>query len=836
MKAVIMAGGFGTRLRPLTCNVPKPMVPMVNRPMMEHIVELLKTHGIKDIVATLFYQPDVIQGHFGNGSDFGVSMRYRRSEADYGTAGSVGNARDFLDDRFLIISGDVLTDFDLSAAVKFHEEKKAKATILLTRVQNPLQFGVVITRDDGRITRFLEKPAWGEVFSDTINTGIYIIEPDVLDLIPDKEEFDFSKDLFPLLLEQEAGLYGYVEKGYWRDIGNLNEYQEAHMDVLRGLVNIPIHGKKIGGSFVGDRTSIETDPELLSGVNIIGSNSRVHAGARLNNCIIGDECEIKSGAILRNCVIWNGTQIGAKAELSNDVIGFKSIIGDETTILENVFVSDQCIIGRRSKLLSNIKLWPEKAVEEGSILARSLVWEERWLRDLFSDSRISGLSNIEINPEFGAKLGAAFGALLGTEATVVTSRDSDNTSRMMNRALMSGLMSSGVTCNDMRATSIPIVRHRLRTGKDRGGIHVRRSPYNRNNTDIIFFDSGGKDLPTSKTKSVERLFFGEDFPRASYRQVGSIQFPERATEGYIEHFLNSLRTKEIRASGLKIVIDYSHGIASTIFPNILGDLNLDVVALNAYLDSERLTRSQEQHESAMRQLSYVVTSLKYDVGIMLDPGAQRIFVVDEHGAHFDSDRLLTLMMKYMVTANPELKSIAVPISASGEVDLLADEYGLAVTRTRDSHLALMDAASTQEVLFVGGTRGGFIFKDFLIASDGMFSAAKLIECLALTEVTLGTIDAQTPRRHFVKRHVPCPWHVKGQVMRHTMKHTEHMRRLLIEGVKVFPNEKDPLESVLLNPDRARPLFHIYAESGDPARADALAAEYETQVTRWLETE
>ena len=210
MKAVIMAGGFGTRLRPLTCNIPKPMVPMLNRPMMGHIVELLKTHGITEIVATLFYQPEVISNYFGDGSSFGVSMQYLKAEADYGTAGSVRNAKDFLDQRFLIISGDVFTDFDLSSAIRFHEEKKAKATIVLTRSSNPLQFGVVLTRDDGKITRFLEKPSWGEVFSDTINTGIYILEPEVLELIPAKEEFDFSKNLFPLMLDRDMGLFGYV--------------------------------------------------------------------------------------------------------------------------------------------------------------------------------------------------------------------------------------------------------------------------------------------------------------------------------------------------------------------------------------------------------------------------------------------------------------------------------------------------------------------------------------------------------------------------------------------------------------------------------------------------
>src|SRR3989339_709465 len=213
MKAVIMAGGFGTRLRPLTCNIPKPMVPMINKPMMAHIIDLLKGHGITDIVSTLFYQPETISGYFQDGHEYGVQMQYRKAEADPGTAGSVSNARDFLDERFIIISGVVLTDFDLTKAIAFHKKNKAKATILLTRVANPLQFGVVLTGDDGRVVRFLEKPSWGEVFSDTINTGIYILEPEVFKYIPQDKPFDFSKELYPLLLKEGKPLYGYTAEG-----------------------------------------------------------------------------------------------------------------------------------------------------------------------------------------------------------------------------------------------------------------------------------------------------------------------------------------------------------------------------------------------------------------------------------------------------------------------------------------------------------------------------------------------------------------------------------------------------------------------------------------------
>jgi mannose-1-phosphate guanylyltransferase/phosphomannomutase len=836
MKAVIMAGGFGTRLRPLTSGIPKPMVPMVNKPIMEHIVALLKKHGIEEIVSTLFYQPDAITGYFGDGGAFGIKMQYRKAEADYGTAGSVRNAKDFLNERFLVISGDVLTDFDLTAAIRFHEEKKAKATMLLTRVSNPLQYGVVLTKADGKITRFLEKPSWGEVFSDTINTGIYLLEPDVLDLVPEKQEFDFGKNLFPALLERDLGLYGYIAQGYWKDIGSLNDYQDAHMDAMRGDVKLRIDGEKKGNLIVGEGTTVDAEPRSLTGTSVVGKNCHIHNGAVISNSIIGDNCEVLPGVVIRNSVIWKNCKIGARSELTLDVVGNGCVISDDVVILENVFIGDSCTIGKRSKLLSNIKIWPEKNIEDGSIVTRSLVWEDRWLRELFTDARITGISNVEISPEFGAKLGAAFGAFVGAGSTIVTSRDADNVSRMINRAIMSGIMSSGVHCIDLRTTSIPIVRHELRTGKERGGIHVRKSPFDRNSTDIIFFDAQGKDLPSSKTKSIERLFFGEDFSRAHHDQVGSISFPERTTESYIQRFLETLDTQAIRSSKLKMVIDYSNGIASTIFPNILGNLDVQIVALNAYLDSRKNTRTKEEFDASLRQLAYVVTSLKYDVGCMLDAGAEKIFIIDEHGSIIDSDRLLTLILKFIVLADKNVTKIAVPISASGEVDIIATEFNLQVIKTRDSHLALMDAATDKQTKFVGGTKGGFIFNDFLFASDAMYSITKLLECIAKTKKRIGELDHETPRLHFIKKNISCPWHVKGRIMRKLTMESEGIPRDLIEGIKLYPADFGTHTSLLLNPDRARPVFHINAESDDIAAAQQLANEYESKIKNWIDGE
>ncbi len=832
MKAVIMAGGFGTRLRPLTCNTPKPMVPMLNRPMMHHIVNLLRIHGITDIIGSLYYAPEPITSYFGDGSEFGVRMEYVRADADYGTAGSVRNATKGFHERILIISGDVLTDFNLTDALRFHETRHATATLLLTHAKNPLQFGVVITAEDGKITRFLEKPSWGEVFSDTINTGIYILEPETLENIPYREEFDFSKDLFPLLLRQDAGLYGYIAEGYWRDIGNLNEYQDAHMDILNGDVKVGCEGTRSGSLFLGEGTRIQTDRVQTTGTVVIGRNCIVGDGAKLSNTVVGDNCVVGPGTILRNSIIWNDVVIGHSCELASDVIGSKCSIGEKTVIAENVFISDACWIGRNARLAANIKLWPEKVVEEGAVVTRSLVWEDKWLRELFTDSRVTGLSNIEMNPEFGAKLGAAYGAFIGMGKTVVTSRDSDNVSRMMNRALICGLISSGVHTIDLRATSIPLLRHELSTGKEAGGIHVRRSPFDKNLTDIIFFDADGKDLPIKKTKSVERLFFGEDSPRAPHDKVGAISFLERTTEAYKEQFLSTLDLEAINREKFKIVIDYSNGVASTIFPIILGSFDCQVVALNAHLDPRKLTRDKYEFDYSIKQLSHIVTSLKYDIGCLIDAGGEKLFVVDENGEAIDSDRLLTIVTEMVLETTKELKAIAVPVTSSGEIDLIAARHQVRVVKTRNSHLAMMEAASDRSIRFIGGTKGGFIFTDFFFATDAMYSVAKILEMMAHTEKRLGEFHRAIPRMYMAKRNVNCSWEHKGKVMRRVMESSNDRHRDLIDGVKIYFDDRNGGASALLIPDKERPLFHIHAEAADQTTAEALASEYEQKIIRW----
>lgn len=830
-KAVIMAGGFGTRLRPLTMTIPKPMVPILNIPMMEHIVNLLKSHKITDIVSVLYFQPEIITSHFEEGSKFGIEMKYVLAQADYGTAGAVKNAYEYLDSRFIIISGDVLTDFDLSKALEFHISKAAMATILLTRVTKPLQYGIVMTDKNGLITRFLEKPSWGEVFSDTINTGIYILEPEVLNLIPYQQEFDFSKDLFPLMLSQKLPLYGYIADGYWKDVGNLSEYQLGQQDALSGQIKLNVQGIKKNNIFYGKNSKIAPSVKFKGNV-VIGNNCSIGEHCEITNCVIGDNVSIGIGVKMTGTTIWNNVSIGNFSELNDDVICNDCLIGASVTIGENVFISVGCTIGNEAKLNPNIKLWPLKHIEEGATLSSSLVQEEKWLRELFTDARITGLSNIEINPEFGAKLGSAIGMAFGQNVTLLASRDPDRVSRIMKRSITAGISSVGVNVNDLQTTSIPQTRQELRIGKYAGGFHVRRSPRAPSMTDIIIFNKEGRDIPISRTKSIERFFFGEDIKRVHHDDIGHIYYPERTNEIYINRYLQTLNKDMIRSRKFKLLMDYSYGLASTIFPYILGNLNVETLSLHDYVDASRFKPYPTMDTSGGDEVAKIMRSLRYELGFVIEPGAEKILLIDDRGVLISSQRLLSIITKLFLETNRDKEpyKIGVSIVASNEIDEIASDYNVEIVRIKNSHSAMMEATRDESIKFVGGVWGGYIFTEFLFATDGMFSIGKILEMLAETNLKIADLDEELPRRYQYLINVNCPWESKGTVMRKAMEFSENFERQLVEGVKIFKDDN----SILFLPDKEKGAFSVIAESKQYDTAINLAKKYATLVTQWEE--
>lgn len=260
MKAIILAGGFGTRLHPFTLEYPKPMIPLANKPVLAYTLDLLKRHFFYEVVIAVHYLGEQIQACFGNGRNLGLALYYAVEEKPLGTAGSIKNAQSYLDkETFLVISGDIITDIDLSMAVDFHRQKQALATVVLKEVANPSEYGVVMTDQSGRIRQYLEKPDHQPGISNVVNTGIYILEPEVLDYMKPNKAYDFSYDIFPLMVAQNAPLFGYLADGYWRDIGTVPSYRQAEADVLAGKVN-PIISQP---SNLGDERALTT-PEIVA--------------------------------------------------------------------------------------------------------------------------------------------------------------------------------------------------------------------------------------------------------------------------------------------------------------------------------------------------------------------------------------------------------------------------------------------------------------------------------------------------------------------------------------------------------------------------------------------
>jgi mannose-1-phosphate guanylyltransferase / phosphomannomutase len=831
MKGVIMAGGFGTRLKPLTINRPKPMVPVANRPIMEHIVELLKRHGVTDLISILYFQPESITSHFGDGSDFGIRMQYTTADADYGTAGAVRNAQDLIgDERILIISGDVLTDFDLAAAVAEHEARGAEATIALTSVENPLAFGIVIADPhSGRIQRFLEKPTWGEVFSDTINTGIYILEPQALARVPFKTNFDFSKDLFPRMLREGAALYGHVARGYWRDIGNIDEYRRAHEDVLADRVKLCIPGQQRrvdGGTVWGESGAAVGRDVKLQGNVILGRNAHIGSGAVLENVVVGAECTIEEGAELRHVVLWERCAIGRRARLSESVCTANVRIGDGALIRENCILADGAEVGDRAMVGPNVKVWPEKVVEERAALTHSLIWGEAWERSLFAGARVSGVPNFELTPEIAVRLAGAYGAMLGRDSFVATSRDSDRASRMINRALMVGFMSAGVNAEDLRQMPIPVVRHAVHHGREAGGIHVRRSPFDSRVCDILFFDADGRDLPPGKTQSIERLFGREDFPRAGPEGTGDLNFPTRVVEGYHEHFLSELDYERIAQRRFTLVVDYAYGTTVEVFPGLLGALNTETVSLDAYASPGRLSRSEEEFQEGLARLGGIVRSIDAELGLWIDPGGEVIYVVDDAGRALNPEITQAVFVQ-LALEQLGIKKVAVPVTSPSLVADIIRKAGGEIIWTKTEHHAMMASAGDADM--VAGARGEFIFARFMPAYDGMFAAAKLMEALAKSGNHLREITDAFPPVHIVQDRVACPWGRKGAVMRRLMEETSSERRQLVDGVKVWKSDS---EWVLVIPHSDKPYFVVTVESGDLQAAHHLLRQYVQHVEGW----
>ncbi|MDD5117665.1 MAG: sugar phosphate nucleotidyltransferase [Sulfuricurvum sp.] len=832
MKAVVMAGGFGTRIQPLTNSIPKPMLPIMNRPMMEHTIVSLRNLGIKEFIILLYFKPEVIKDYFQDGSKWGIKITYVVPDDDYGTAGAVKKAQEYIgDENFIIISGDLVTDFDFQKIFDYHEEKKSKLTITLTSVENPLEFGVVIANEEGKIEKFLEKPSWGEVFSDTINTGIYIIEPEILDYIPKNENFDFAKDLFPLLMRKGIDLMAGHAQGYWRDVGNPESYRDVYEDILSGKIKFELGGEAIkypDGVLIHEEDfNIDESVEIV-GIVVLGNDVTIKHGAKLNNVVIGNNVTIGSGCKIRNSVIWDDVEIGKNANLDGCVICNHNKIGKNVTAKSGLILAEGCEIGVLVTIEKDVTIWPNKMIEDAAIVSRSLILGNKYKNSIFEDGMVIGKSNVELSCEMATKLAESFGAQLPIGSTVLVSRHYDKSSRMLKRAFLGGLLSSGVDVVDYNAIPSAVMRCSLSFHENyTAGVHFNQKLDDPTSTVITFYNNEALRINNDVAKKVEKAFFKETFRRVDYTQIGQI-FPldhKREYHEYKKGIESILQSHRFKCLDCRIAVDVMHGLASEVFPTILNDLNVEHIMFNAYEDEQRLANINNTAKRSYEDMGAVIRALRLDAGFVLFPHGQRLDIISDEGVLLTKQTSLYVVLSLLnmdAKASGEKKRVFLPTWAADIVyfDQLEIERGQ-YANFKASKMKTYDLVATGE--------GNFTFTEFATHRDSMYATLKILEMIVTHGVKLSEIIKSLPHFYYATIQLPCTQALKGKMMRKFLEDSKGKESSTLDGVKIWFDTDD---WVLMIPDQYNNSLNLTIQAATDEKGEYYTKLYTSKIEEW----
>jgi mannose-1-phosphate guanylyltransferase/phosphomannomutase len=796
---------------------------------MEHILLHLRRHQMRDVVATVQYMGASIRNYFGDGSEQGVALTYSVEDSPLGTAGSVMLARSQLNEPFVVISGDSLTDIDLVAAVRFHRERRAIATIVLKPVPNPLEYGVVVVDEGGAVQRFIEKPSWGEVISDLANTGIYVLDPAVFDFFRPGEPTDWSGDVFPKLLKQGEPVFGWVASGYWEDVGSHGAYIKANFDCLEGRVKVQIPGERVGESiWVHEEADVSTSARV-DGPALIGAGAKVRAGAWVNGpCVIGGYTTIDTGAKVSNSIIWDHTYIGENSRLRGSVVCRSVTVKNGCLLEEGSVIGSEVVLGVGATVNANVRIWPNKEVEPGAVVHESIIWAGSWKRGLFSSYGLTGLTNVEFTPEFGARLGAAVGALSPKGTEIALSRDYTRSARMIHRAVMSGMISSGANATDLSVLPAPVARYWARHNHV-SAVHVQTSPVDPRSADIRIFDDHGLDLDKRSERKLENLFFREDIRRVSHYEMGRIIRRDGQTDRYLEDMLAKLDLETVRGAAFKLLVDYNNGAAALVLPRVLQEMNCTVIPLSAAPAEIVVEQDASAFNAHLEEMGVIVSAVKAKLGIFIDTPGERCFLIDETGDVLDHDMAFAVLGQLALSVKPGM--LLGPASSSLAFSMIADQMQSRFVPTKITPGAVLRAAQHADTVVASDGAGGYCWPDFAVSFDAIFTTVRVLELLARTGASLGALKSRIPAVAHRTAVEFCPWEIKGRVMRTMMERHLKDRIDLTDGVKVF------VEGgwVLVVPDADRPEYHIIASTLDPVKSQSLVDEY-SELVRAVVTE
>ncbi len=713
MKAIIMAGGEGSRLRPLTCDCPKPMVPLMGRPVMSYALELLRRHGIHEAAATLQYLPERVSDYFGDGAQMNMFMRYYVEKQPLGTAGSVKQAEDFLDETFVVLSGDGVTDCDLSDALKMHREKGALATIVLKRVENPLEYGVVIADNEGRIRRFVEKPNWGEVFSDMVNTGIYILEPEVLRYIPTDRAYDFGRELFPLLLEKGLPIYAYEMQGYWCDIGDISAYLRAHMDAMDGCIDLDMSVRPNGvyraaGARI-DRSAV------LEGPCYIGEDAVIREGARIGACsVIGAGCVVGENASIKRSVLWDNVRVGTGAQIRGCVLLSGARMGEDSCAFEESVIGSGAVIGVRSTVLPSVKIWPRKYIGDSVRIDANVVWGGGE-RESFS------MGTLRLGtPSQASRTAQAYASVVRAK-TLLIGRSSSSVALSYALAVESGLMAQGVQMLNAGVCTLPQLRvmvHLLHAG---GAVFVDEES-------MRPLDENGAELKAAVQRKIENLLQRQDYERAF---AAITKLPVSAGRGdlmYIGYLLENTDIEALRRLRPPVAV---------CTPNE----QLLSVAECALEKAGCPTRAEWEDE--MMELA------PGEIGIWLTENGEGMRIADEDGGLSESEGML---LRVWTLLEQGVRRIVLPMSAPHTCEALAQQYDGEIVRVKGERAHLMNALLEESR------------HQLMMLFDGLYAAMQCIAMLGKRTLTLTNWRMRMPQLSRRVRSVAVEWKDKGRIL------------------------------------------------------------------------
>lgn len=726
MKAIVMAGGEGTRLRPLTCAVPKPMVPLLDKPMLEYAVEHLLRFGITDMAFTLGYKPSVITDYFENYKLSGAHIEYFIEDTPLGTAGSVKNAAAFIDGVFLVFSGDALTDINIAAATDFHRRNGASATIVLKRRGNPLEYGVVISGSEGGVERFVEKPGWEDVFSDTINTGIYIMEPEVLDLIPAGQRFDFAKDLFPLMMQQGLPIYGYIAEGYWCDVGNIEAYIKAHEDLLKGSVSAKITGRNVGGIYIGEGANL-SNSALVQSPSFIGAGAQVGDGARIGQySCIGAGARVSAYANIKRSILLSGARIGRHTKLSSCVVGTDASLGERCSVYESAVVGERCNLAGENRVSPHVRLWPEKWLHTGAAAGENIIWGHGERTNFIGKNGFTGDVGEDLTP---LRLGRIFGAaaeVMSGKSVALCSDDTDFGNAVLKQAAGIFTMSGGDVFV-FRSVQRPVFAYAATLVGAQLCVSVKSFKGQKLFVDL--FEPELFMLSKQTRRQMESKYFHQGEVLADMR-CGRETNMDTAESLYVHTGCAHIDCNSIRNADIRVIVRGGRDI------DALAARSLEACGISV----------QRQIEDVHTDAARIIEQGEAHFAVRVTKNASHVVLHLSDGRVIDAEDFRAVAY-YLVLAGLERKTVTLPTGAPGSVVSVARRLGLEVSfgSEQDSLHAL--PTEQRRVLF-----------------DGIYAVCRLVEHIARTGATIEEIASMIRPGHVRVREVGCEWEDVGRVI------------------------------------------------------------------------